>query len=413
MPPLEDATPADIVEDAFSSDVHTSGSSSSSDSESTFTEKKVSSARTYGDDYIKRLYSRFSNMISSEEIATKSTSSEECDSDEDKYTTDNLRIEKLRPDVQSVFNSDLREALLIHITSTKKADDVSVSVLVSESTESLSLRGCLKITDITINNIIKYCPKLKALDISDCGSLTQEKVSCLLHSPISKTLEELHMNGIRWITDTSISSVLGPVLPSLGILTLRRCIELKDAGVAVIPSLCPSLVHLDISSCGRISSKGIRKLSSTLAERRRASTEDKEISLRLRRCGGVNDSVVTGIASSLGDVLDYLDLSHCEDITDASVTALAAQCERLRRLNLRGCFRIKDAGVLSFANNDSAPRKTLEYISLDKCDIGDETVELLVARCPHLRHLSVVDCPRLTRERMSRLAQCTGAEIEL
>jgi len=418
MPPLEDATPVDI-EDAFS-DPHSSGSSSSSDSESTFSEKKISSARAFGDDTVKRSCSRFLSLVSSFLTGKRTTSglSEGCDSEDDKDTSspeflDERRFESLRNLVKSEFNRDLCEAILAQITMTKKADDVSVGVLLSEFTETLSLRGCLKITDRTIDNVIRYCPNLKALDISDCGSLTQDKISSLLHSPVSKTIEELHMNGIRWLTDRSVSSVFGPVLPSLRVLTLRRCIELKDTGITVLPSLCPLLIHLDISGCGRITSKGIRSLSSALAARRKTSTEDKEMCLRLRRCGGVNDSVVAGIASSLGDVLEYLDVSHCEDITDASVTALAAQCSRLRRLNLRGCFRVKDTGVLSFANNDSAPRRTLEYISLDKCDIGDETVELLVARCPHLRHLSVVDCPRLTRDRMVRLAKCTGAEIEL
>jgi len=425
MPPLEDATPVDFVEDAFSSDSHISGSSSSSDSDSVMLQKKAT-GRPLGDESVERLCSRFLSLVSSTAATTTTTTSSssspvaEMNSlDEDEKdvpltgVSDELKISTLRPLVRSLFSPDLSAALLSHITSTKQANDVSVAVLLSESTETLSLRGCTHITDNCLDSIAAYAPRLRALDLSDCSGLSADRVSLLLHSSLSRTLEELHLNGSSWVADTSIPHIFGAVLPSLRVLSLRRCIKLRDTGVAALPALCPALLHIDLSSCGRVSSNGIRRLAQKLASRSRSRTEDSAMSVRLRRCGGVDDAAVTGIASSLGDDLEHLDVSHCEDVTDAGVTALAAQCGGLRRLNLRGCFRVSDAGMEAFASNESAPRRTLESLSLDGCDVGDDSIELLVARCPKLRQISVVDCPRITQERMTRLVQCTGAEILL
>jgi hypothetical protein len=68
--------------------------------------------------------------------------------------------------------------------------------------------------------------------------------------------------------------------------------------------------------------------------------------ITLYRCN-ITDAAITALAANCAN-LTTIDLSYCDKITDAAITALAANCANLTTINLRSCGKITDAAITDF-----------------------------------------------------------------
>ncbi|KAK7113188.1 F-box/LRR-repeat protein 15-like [Littorina saxatilis] len=99
--------------------------------------------------------------------------------------------------------------------------------------------------------------------------------------------------------------------------------------------------------------------------------------------------------------LHTVDLSHCLNISDASVYALGANCHQVKHLSLRGCVWLSRQGLLSLMTN----RLQLEHVDLSGCwDLSDDDIINLTADCSNIRYLMLNNIYGLTDRCISQLA---------
>ena len=93
-----------------------------------------------------------------------------------------------------------------------------------------------------------------------------------------------------------------------------------------------------------------------------------------------------------------LDISNCERITDAGVGILLIHLPQLESLNLSGCYRITASVFGSTTTTTTASvHERLRWLDLSGCyDVSDETICTLTLCFPSLHTLIVSNCPRVT-----------------
>lgn len=162
----------------------------------------------------------------------------------------------------------------------------------------LSLRSVSVQTALALKSC--YCPPLNTLDVSFVSGLNDAALREIL-GPVN--------DARRGLTDEKSR------LRNLKTLRLAGT-EISDVALRYVTQYLPSVTHLDLSSCQRITDAGIAQLSTKPA----------------------------ATVQTLGN----LDISHCKLITELSLDHLT-RCEKLTRLDLRHCPHVSTQAVIKFA----------------------------------------------------------------
>ena len=94
-------------------------------------------------------------------------------------------------------------------------------------------------------------------------------------------------------------------------LGLVGCINMTDQCMVDIVYRCVKLRSIDISGCDQVTDAGVRAFGAGYGQ------------------------------------LQSIDLTCCEKVTDAGIIALGAGCGQLRSYNLFGCEKVTDAGIIA------------------------------------------------------------------
>lgn len=171
--------------------------------------------------------------------------------------------------------------------------------------------------------LISRLPALKSLSIQG----TQIGAVLGLHTCLCPPLQMLDLSFVRSLNDSAIRDILSPPKDSRPGLTdsksrLRNLKVLKLAGTDIsdvalryITQGVPSLVHLNISSCQRVTDAGVAQI---------------------------------GCSPSAINTLVELDLSSCKLVTELCLEYLA-KCEALTYLDLRHVPQVPTQAVIKFA----------------------------------------------------------------
>ena len=112
--------------------------------------------------------------------------------------------------------------------------------------------------------------------------------------------------------------------------------------------------------------------------------------LKLKGSGVTDDHVKACVLFCGG--LTELDLSMCQQITDAGLEVFAPYFRNFIRLDLEGCFRITSTFFIKFAQNF----RNLESLNLYMCNLTDDTCMVLAPKLKNLTHLNLAFCEKLT-----------------
>lgn len=171
--------------------------------------------------------------------------------------------------------------------------------------------------------LISRIPALKNLSIQG----TQIAAVLGLHTCLCPPLQVLDLSFVRSLNDSAIRDILSPPKDSRPGLTdsksrLRNLKVLKLAGTDIsdvalryITQGVPSLVHLNISSCQRVTDAGVAQI---------------------------------GCSPSAINTLVELDLSSCKLVTEVCLEYLT-KCEALTYLDLRHVPQVPTQAVIKFA----------------------------------------------------------------
>eukprot|EP00177_Eucheuma_denticulatum_P001608 GFKZ01002881.1.p1 GENE.GFKZ01002881.1~~GFKZ01002881.1.p1 ORF type:complete len:434 (-),score=30.92 GFKZ01002881.1:437-1738(-) len=169
----------------------------------------------------------------------------------------------------------------------------------------------------------------------DAIALTETCTTLRRH--FNAALDNVCFSSAR-VSDAVITSLAMRSAPVLKGLVLRGCEQLTDVSLASLAQHAHSLRALDLSFVNGVTDCGVAILCKATAQRLRK--------LLLRKCTGVGDVAMTGVAHC--ENLETLDISYCVNITDAGVTAVAKGCgQSLRLLAMSYNVRVGDVGLIA------------------------------------------------------------------
>lgn len=163
--------------------------------------------------------------------------------------------------------------------------------------KSLDLQSlAFDVTDCTIRHIVRFCPQLTNLNLSDCQLITDEGLRCLAG------------------------------YSSIKVLILQNCRKITDIGLSHLKNTCHRLETLHLGGCNLISDNGIIGLVTASGNTIRR--------INLSDCSHVTGSTIHAIAGVCGPRLEWLDIKCTKAIRHSDLEYLVTHCPNINRLNV-------------------------------------------------------------------------------
>jgi len=239
------------------------------------------------------------------------------------------------------------------------------------------------------------CPGLRLLCMA-AASLTDEGVAAVAYG--CPQLQQLRLPYCRQVTSFALQQFrLRPragaqPLGQLEALDLTRCLAVGDDGVLALLTLCPPLASVNLSSCEDVTDAAVVALAAHSAR----SLEQLNVS----KCTRLSDDALLAVASSCAR-LQELRLYNCPGITDAAVQQLGRAGGTLRVLDASSCERVSDEGLVGMAAN--CPH--LHTLCLEESAVTDEGLLAVFGHCRKLATVKLAYCANITDVAVARLAQ--------
>ncbi|KAL9266809.1 F-box protein-like protein [Drosera capensis] len=215
--------------------------------------------------------------------------------------------------------------------------------------DNLNLNGCQKISDKGVEAITRVTLSLKIFSIYWNVRITDVSIQNLVKN--CKNVIDLNLSGCKNITDHSMQ-LIADNYQDLESLNITRCIRINDFGLDHILNSCSSLQNLNLYALSRFTDKVYTKIS--LLPHLRV----------LDLCGAQNlsDEGLASIAKC--KKLVSLNLTWCIRITDAGVLAMAQNCTSLNLLSLFGIVGVTDKSLEALSRSCGS---TLETLDVNGC----------------------------------------------
>ncbi|KAJ3353399.1 hypothetical protein HDU83_006884 [Entophlyctis luteolus] len=280
---------------------------------------------------------------------------------------------------------------------------VNTIAITCKKLQNLSMADCDAITDESISWIASGCPDLVALDLSDCKNLTESgliefvRLRRKTHKSTYTGFKSMRLNGLNSITDKSLIALLTgeceDILESWNASKVSTGLEtLELANV-------PNVTHIAISavsSCMPANSLSTLNLNNLLIPIDETSVENMTESLIslfkqqkwikcLQMAGGLSGAVEMKVCKAIAEnlsLLEVLDLSECELVSDDGSRDIAVSCRNLVNVNFKGCMGISDGTVHGFVDQSNPAPSKLQFLNIGLCNkITDAATQYLCRLC--------------------------------
>ena len=145
-----------------------------------------------------------------------------------------------------------RKSMLPHIS-----DEILIKANYGSMLQEVHIAGACLVGDAGACAVISKCPKLRVLDLSYCGELTDVTL-IKLAAESSSTLESLAVNGCGKIRDAGVIALCKGCGPKkLKSLSLNGCSKVGDVGIQAIANFCKKMEILSISNCDSINTESM------------------------------------------------------------------------------------------------------------------------------------------------------------
>ncbi|KAI3366406.1 hypothetical protein L3Q82_000560 [Scortum barcoo] len=170
--------------------------------------------------------------------------------------------------------------------------------------EYLTLQDCQKLTDLSLKHISKGLTKLRVLNLSFCGGISDAGMIHLSH------------------------------MASLWSLNLRSCDNISDTGTMHLAMGTLRLSGLDVSFCDKIGDQTLAYIAQGLYQLK---------SLSLCSCH-ISDDGINRMVRQMHE-LRTLNIGQCVRITDKGLELIADHLTQLAGIDLYGCTKITKRGL--------------------------------------------------------------------
>jgi hypothetical protein len=294
---------------------------------------------------------------------------------------------------------------------------------------SLSLRPCRAYVVDAWMPIIGTFLTLQELDLSECHLLSDQGIRLLAFrddhtedpSPVSMCLRSLSLHSCLQLSNAAVLH-LG-LFPRLERIDLSDCTGLSNAALQFLAErFSTQLKALSVARCERIGSSSIAALfhNNGHAERgmlKSRTPDGKDIEpnssfldgpcrlelLDVSGCPAVGEYAFQNIGQRMdhpemlissaetSSALSVLRLRGCSRINDTVCEYIGALHPNLQELDLYGCVRVTDRGVMDLAKSLS---QSLEALCLTETQISDQGLVAL-GQLRSLRRLHLTRCRQL------------------
>ncbi|KAK6912566.1 F-box domain [Dillenia turbinata] len=182
------------------------------------------------------------------------------------------------------------------------------------------LKKCAFLSDKGLVSFAKAARSLESLQLEECHRISQFGVYGALVN-CSLKLKSIALVSCLGFKDVNFQLPMVSPCKSLHSLSIRNCPGIGDATLAVLGKLCPQLHHLDLTGLHGITDAGFLPVLE--------SCEAGLVKVILGGCVNLTDKVISVLARLHGSTLELLNLDGCKKITDASLVALAENCQIL------------------------------------------------------------------------------------
>lgn len=219
---------------------------------------------------------------------------------------------------------------------------------------ALYVVGCRFVTDALLRSLSMNCCNLEELGLQGCSNITDSGLTVLVEG--CKRLKQIDLNKCSNIGDIGISSISKACSSSLLTLKLLDCYKIGDESIISLAKHCKNLETLIIGGCRELSDESIKQFAS--------ACHDSLKNLRMDWCLNVSDASLDCIFSVCRK-LEVLDVGCCEEVTDAAFQGLGNDFSKLslKILRVSNCHKITVDGIRKLLNSCEA----LEYIDVRSC----------------------------------------------
>ncbi|XP_063304225.1 F-box and leucine-rich repeat protein 13 [Pelobates fuscus] len=271
------------------------------------------------------------------------------------------------------------------------------------SLQQLELNDMFTLTDNCVIVLLEKCQNITSVSLLGSPHLTDAAFKVLAQG---RKLVKIRIEGNNRITDVSIKTI-SKSCPSLKHIYLADCQKITDIGLKTVSSL-KNITVLNVADCIRISDPGVRQVVEGTS-----GTKIREINLT--NCLRVSDLSLLRIAQKCHNIT-FLSLRYCENVTDSGIellgniaslisidlsgtsitdqglSALGAN-SKIKELGVSECVGISDIGIQKFCQQS----KDLEQLDISHClHVTNSTVKSVTFCCKMLTSVSIAGCPKVT-----------------
>ncbi|CAM9104774.1 unnamed protein product, partial [Discosporangium mesarthrocarpum] len=203
----------------------------------------------------------------------------------------------------------------------------SVEAHMLTSITEINLHDCNKLTDESVNHIMKRASQVCTLTLSGCSNLTDKACSYMVEDPLNGrrrggSLTYLDLGYCLNISDHGMNFIVKS-LDRLKCVNLAGCIQLTDTGLLTLVSTCTRIQNLVLAQCKQLTDKSMCHLADFLW------IEELDISY----CSRLSDDGIEVLAMEFSG-LCTLAVTRCSRLTERALDVLVRYCPHLKTLVL-------------------------------------------------------------------------------
>ncbi|KAI9266941.1 hypothetical protein BY458DRAFT_556391 [Sporodiniella umbellata] len=185
----------------------------------------------------------------------------------------------------------------------------------------------------SLQQIAPFLTRAEKLEFYICDNLLDKSLQCLVQNQNLCNLTYLSLAGCCHLTDESMLDTARNC-PKLKHLDLRACGKISDLSIKAVARLCPELHHLNV---GRVRDREKITIQSIglVAKYTQISV------LGLAGCD-ITDDCLLLLAKYRGNALERISVNDCYRLTNKSVHVYAHYCPNLSVFEMKECHWIDD-----------------------------------------------------------------------
>ena len=247
-----------------------------------------------------------------------------------RFNTNGKTVHDMIRDIMTVdhWNGDI---LFLSLAGSHRLTDFGLSLVkpMCSNLVELNLSRCISVTDVGVRDLVMASPRLQVLNLSGCGQLlggclvavadSCSHLRCLNVSRCTQLQSWAYHKLLNCCTKLELLDVSSTTFTNGEILTLAQNVS--------------TLTSLNVEDCPQLSDSGLTALIQQSPNLEALHLVRHQLAFR------ITDMTMLPLGQHC-KMLQVLDVTGCEFLTDVGIGWLAGGCHHLTDLNLTGCTKV-------------------------------------------------------------------------